>query len=238
MYFFTNAKDNMNNDLGLFLHIKSLKKPDLKLEVYKENKFKLTSNLRTFMWVNIDTDLWDVQIIKNKNELLQNDLIIKNISSQDVNNITYTNKKEYFERWSKYFIDSLFLNQNNFLNNNEIWYLNQFKSKYDWSYNNSKILNYGIFNVKEAITRNMYDTLDWYSQDDINGLINLKQVKEDDDKVKWYRKLIKSDNLPPIFVWYISSLYAYIIIDGHSRLKASLLENKAPEIIAIYSLKK
>ena len=51
-----------------------------------------------------------------------------------------------------------------------------------------------------------------------------------------WRKQTRLDLLPPLLVWYIDSLNAYLLIDGHDRLLASQLENKSPEFIVMKSV--
>ncbi|MGD2181542.1 ParB/Srx family N-terminal domain-containing protein [Lusitaniella coriacea] len=57
----------------------------------------------------------------------------------------------------------------------------------------------------------------------------------DEGRLKWWRKKAMEGSLPPILVWYLSCLDAYVIVDGHSRLLAAYLESEVPEFIAVYA---
>jgi hypothetical protein len=79
------------------------------------------------------------------------------------------------------------------------------------------------------------------------------QLPEESGRIKWWRKVIReeiSENesqikthhkaetlrlLPPILVWAINSLDAYVILDGHDRLQACILEKQAPDFLVINS---
>jgi hypothetical protein len=43
-------------------------------------------------------------------------------------------------------------------------------------------------------------------------------------RVKMWRKYAKQGELPPVLAWYVSGLDSYIILDGHDRLHAALIE--------------
>jgi len=50
----------------------------------------------------------------------------------------------------------------------------------------------------------------------------------DSSRIKASRKLAREGILPPVLLWFISGLDAYVLLDGHDRLHASRLENLAP----------
>lgn len=55
----------------------------------------------------------------------------------------------------------------------------------------------------------------------------------DDGRVKWWRKKIREQSCPPLLVWWQSWLQGYFLLDGYARLQAYLLENVAPDVLAI-----
>lgn len=56
----------------------------------------------------------------------------------------------------------------------------------------------------------------------------------DDGRVKWWRKKSREGTLPPVLLWYLGCLQCYVIVDGHSRLQAALLEDRPPEFLVAY----
>jgi hypothetical protein len=90
---------------------------------------------------------------------------------------------------------------------------------------------YGL-NLTEALSADPVQWIDW----GINGngsLIALRQPRDDDDRVRWWRKKAREHALPPVLALFLSCLDAYIIIDGHCRLRAALLEGAVPDVIVI-----
>ncbi|WP_394837987.1 hypothetical protein LVJ94_13835 [Pendulispora rubella] len=55
-------------------------------------------------------------------------------------------------------------------------------------------------------------------------------------RVKAYRKSARDGVLPPVLVMWMSGLQRYVILDGHDRLLASLLENGLPACLALLPL--
>lgn len=70
------------------------------------------------------------------------------------------------------------------------------------------------------------------------GVINLfgpSPAPEQHGRIKWWRKVLASEQLPPILLWYLNSLDAYVILDGHDRLQACILEKCAPDYLVLSS---
>jgi len=87
-----------------------------------------------------------------------------------------------------------------------------------------------IHDVKDCLSRKGLDWIDWWSCGS-GCLINLKQPDPHSGRVKWWRKKNREGRLPPLLCWYINCLDAYVLIDGHDRLQASLMEGVPPDII-------
>ncbi|MGV8637293.1 hypothetical protein ACV35N_35130, partial [Pseudomonas aeruginosa] len=70
--------------------------------------------------------------------------------------------------------------------------------------------------------------LDWWGRDN-DALIALRRVEDDEGRVKWWRKKAREGELPPVLALRLNCLDACVILDGHCRLRAGLLENVAPD---------
>jgi hypothetical protein len=57
-----------------------------------------------------------------------------------------------------------------------------------------------------------------------------------DGRVKAWRKLVRDGTLPPVLLGWINGLQRYLILDGHDRLLAALLEGVVPECLAVSSV--
>lgn len=74
--------------------------------------------------------------------------------------------------------------------------------------------------------------IDW-SYSNPYPLIYFHKPLVDDGRVKWWRKKVKKNTCPPLLVWYQEHLQAHLLIDGHARLQAFLLEDTLPKVICI-----
>jgi hypothetical protein len=48
-----------------------------------------------------------------------------------------------------------------------------------------------------------------------------------------WRKRVRDKTLPPILTWWCHGLFAHVLLDGHDRLHAALLEGTAPDVIVL-----
>lgn len=77
----------------------------------------------------------------------------------------------------------------------------------------------------EAVT-----TKPWFVETS-GDLIPLRKASDPESgRVKWYRKLAKAGELPPVFTFRHEGLLSSLIVDGHDRLQAALLEGLTPTI--------
>ncbi len=75
-----------------------------------------------------------------------------------------------------------------------------------------------------------------YAQWDLHELppLPMRDLSPDDDgRVKAFRKLAREGHLPPVLLFWVAGLERYVLVDGHDRLLASILEGVAPNCIAI-----
>ena len=56
----------------------------------------------------------------------------------------------------------------------------------------------------------------------------------DDGRIKAWRKSARAGTLPPAVLLYVSVIGAYLVLDGHDRIHAAVLEDVPPPLIAIW----
>jgi hypothetical protein len=57
---------------------------------------------------------------------------------------------------------------------------------------------------------------------------------EDDGRVKSWRKRARDGTLPPALVLYVEILGKWLVLDGHDRLHAALLEGVTPPLLGLW----
>ncbi len=72
----------------------------------------------------------------------------------------------------------------------------------------------------------------WHRCDDI--IIPLKSLPPPDSgRVKWHKKLIAQGICPPLLLWFLPHISAYLLVDGHARLVAHRLLGSTPDMLEI-----
>ncbi|QLQ36571.2 hypothetical protein [Micromonospora robiginosa] len=76
--------------------------------------------------------------------------------------------------------------------------------------------------------------LDWYIHGGSGLVLAMRPMsRADDARVKSYRKQVRAGLLPPILLWWVSSLDSYLLLDGHDRLAACLAEAVEPPLMTL-----
>ncbi|MFN8673413.1 MAG: hypothetical protein U0457_15180 [Candidatus Sericytochromatia bacterium] len=241
-YYFENLEEPLGNWSSLLIKVKNNKKPNFRVECYDYGKIKLIINNKTIFWGTPENHSYEFLLLKEKEESFFKELPIKPINSYEIEKRKNLFDTFYFKEWSIFFAKSLCENKNNFLYDG-LWLMVPYipEKRTDWkykalTYQRHDLINH-LYDIDKALIREDFYDLDWFSQE-LYCVLGIKDTpKENSSRVKFWRKKIKENSLPPIFILYLSFLEEFIIIDGHSRLMASILENVKPKIIAIYPIK-
>jgi hypothetical protein len=66
------------------------------------------------------------------------------------------------------------------------------------------------------------------------GLLLTRELSDaSDGRVKMWRKRAREGSLPPLLVWWCRGWSAYVLLDGHDRVHAALLDDVTPEIVVL-----
>lgn len=96
--------------------------------------------------------------------------------------------------------------------------------------------NWPVNGVRDALRDDPVLFIDWGGQYPIDQVLNLRAPSPPDDgRLKWWRKKAREGALPPIVLWRLDCLQAYVIVDGHDRLQAALLEDRPPDFLVACS---
>lgn len=231
--FFKDVFDDNGKWSHLRMEIENANKPNIYLRTGGQKRFKLVNDNHTIFWGNISTDTYDMWILKSLYEWKIEEMPILPITSEEIEKLKDLKYEFKIPNWAKYFANSLNSTSNTFLYNG-IWEINLANSKD--KKRGRPFTNWYVKEIDEVFSKPRIEWSSW----GVGGNLNLISLKMNPDansgRVKWWRKKIKEESCPPILVWYIDCLLAYIIIDGHCRLKAYQLENKEPKILVINSV--
>ncbi len=90
----------------------------------------------------------------------------------------------------------------------------------------------GLDDISELNTSPVQD-IDHISS--FRGLLPLRAFSgAEAGRVKAWQKHARSGSLPPLLLWWVTALNEYVLLDGHDRLEAALLEGKQPSLLALW----
>ncbi|MBX9402668.1 hypothetical protein K4L06_15265 [Lysobacter sp. BMK333-48F3] len=107
-----------------------------------------------------------------------------------------------------------------------------------WSFETEALFrahgHWWLDDARDALREDPLFFIDWWHGG--YPVLNLRApAAADDGRLKWWRKKAREDALPPVLLWYLSCLNGYVIVDGHLRLQAALLEDRPPSFLVAYS---
>jgi len=231
-----NRIQQINSDSGEFigytLEINTDRESAIQVVSFPGYKIKTQINSQNRIYSNITSDYWGSWSIINK--LSEEEQIFPFIKSNEIEDFKLAgiHYKDYWLNQIRRKIESSEIK----IIPNGTWQMLYTESiKGDWKYQNNKV---GQTNLKgqQQLNEVFISENPKYSDFEIDNIpIAVKETPyEDSGRVKFWRKKVKEGTLPPIVLMHLSQLSNSIIIDGHSRLMASILENVPPKLIILY----
>ncbi|MDO5972662.1 hypothetical protein [Flavivirga jejuensis] len=224
-------KDIINDsDLWTGLRFKIGKGISGKYQIESGNncRFKLISEENPILWGTFGSDYYGVWILNNKTDWDLKEMPVNPISSSIIEK---SKNADYYKFWSRYFVEDL-CNKNKSILSSGIWTItigSSFKNRLD---NTSEFIN----DIENTFDKENPRWIEW----DIGRCGSIVALKDEpiekNGRVKWFRKLVREDSCPPVLVWFLSCIDGYIILDGHSRLKAFQLESVPIKFLVLNSI--
>lgn len=205
-------------------------------------RLRLMFDIQPLIWATPTYSYYGIWVLTNSVTSSKKTQLFDFIKSSEIENIYSFKSKNSLKLWRDFFLKRLSQSPTSFIYNG-LWQINTLpvksKSLGKWFFGDSykkyskSVNSYITFDPQQIFKENP-SYIAW--EGDSNNLIPLKAVNPEDSRLKWWHKKILEDRLPPILVWYISGLCAYVIIDGHYRLYAAIKNNYQPNFIVIKSL--
>ncbi len=215
-----------NNKNWLYLRIDvSQSKPNARIHSGRKHKFKFVVDKQAIFWGVIDfyEGVW---FLRNNIFWTPENMFLPPITSKILEHIKHNQNMSSEQFWSRFFTKQLIKSKNSFLNNG-IWKVSKATLKHP------KHEHWKVYKLKKTFSHDQLTYISWDVHND-SSIIPLKSIPlETDGRLKWWRKQVKEGYCPPILVWYVNCLDSFILIDGHYRLQAHLLENKTPDIFVV-----
>lgn len=89
----------------------------------------------------------------------------------------------------------------------------------------------------ELVAADPAGEIDWFYLNGRGMILCLRDLSAvDDGRVKAYRKQAREGIIPPVLLWWVSGLTAYLVLDGHDRFRACLAEGVTPPLFSLSRL--
>jgi len=209
-------------------------KPTLRLHSGGANRFKLVNQANPVFWGNIAHDYQGAWFLRNDNEWELDQMPVRPITSQDIENSLALVGDDLSAYWCRFFAQSLADSKASPL----------YQGKWQLTSKGGQVEQHDyalpVDSVKPENRFGFYHERPLWVDWGMSGsyiLLSLKSVPDEENgRVKWWRKQVRQGTCPPALIWHIQSLSAYIVLDGHCRLRAFELENKMPEFVELSSV--
>ncbi len=226
---------------GIILTVEDdqLRKPSIHLQSGGDNRIRLSHHGRCIFWATLTKDYSGLWLVRAFTEMKKHEMSVMPIKSSDIQSHAHLTRTDRLKSWTYFFARELTENKTSFLYKGP-WVLKTHvpNNRADWNYTLLDTTKHtegsNIYEVKHSFDDDEVIWVNWWCTGS-RKLISVKTPDKNSGRVKWWRKKVRENNLPPILAWYLHCLDAYIIIDGHSRLMASILEGVPPNIIVAYS---
>ncbi len=213
--------------------------PPVHLQSCNNARMKLIGPNGPIFWATFANDYYGVHLLKANTDHFS-PIASTAISSAEIENRKREPHENWLPSWARFFADQLAISPMSMLHPG-LWMMQSVPHKYGWVFegmheNKSHIRNWRspIYDVKDALEKDALVYIDWEAAGSAR-LLNLKVPNAESGRVKWWRKKARENALPPILVWYLSNLTDYVIIDGHDRLQAAILEDMPPDFLVLQS---
>lgn len=216
---------------GIWLTVKTSQKPRLQLNSAQGRRARLSAGNQTLFWAQIADGYYDVNLYRTLPKSADVNLLT-HITSLEIEQRRNLPKEQKLKSWAKHYIEAL---QNNPLTclYDGLW------SMHYQTHNKRNVLPYFAPSIEQDSTfyKHHYVSVNWgfNGSDRIINLFAVPENLEEHGRIKWWRKIWREGQMPPILLWFISYLDAFVILDGHDRLQAALLEGGVPDCFVLSS---
>ena len=212
----------------------------LKLHTPDGISLSLTYNDEPVFWSFFSHDLYDVYLVRSYAESWQAYQPVGYIGSRVNEHIARQPAAEQGLLWNKYFIEQLAAHNAGLLGIGE-WHFDYrpaqtLPQRWGECWHDTALgrpetdENYAQW----LFSGSRFDALDNDFHTQAERFIALKTHHAEDDRLKYWRKRARQNQLPPVLVYELPALSdRWLILDGHLRLAAALAEGQLPPLIVI-----
>ncbi|MFZ5635373.1 MAG: hypothetical protein ACOY82_02180 [Pseudomonadota bacterium] len=197
---------------GLLISIASDRKPGFVVSVCPPDRLRVSVRDEPLCWARIDDDHYGYEILRRGRNASW--AIVPPIPFRLADDIAKSSLDAGMRRWSRQFATWLWESTRAPLMAGE-WMLGP-----HMRWHKDAMLAPG--DIEGILAHEAREYIDW--DHEVHPLPLRDMSSPDDGRVKAWRKLARRGELPPILLYWVSGLVAYVVLDGHDRLLAARLE--------------
>jgi hypothetical protein len=180
------------------------------------------------LWARIEADWWGYNLLRAPGDDLLRaippisfDLVDRHRPSNDV----FTSDRA----WARTYAEMLQASANSPLSEGH-WHLGYYGNLFDQRQLEPKLVNM-------IVGQKPHGFIQWDFGTDIYPITLRDMSHPESGRVKAWRKVARANALPPVLLYWVSGLAAYVVLDGHDRLLAASLEGTGVSALSLEPLR-
>lgn len=223
---------------GLLLSVDNPNKPLLRLHTAHPGLMKLSASDQALLWGQIDPYFCGVAVLRALPKSAEIALLPR-IRSANIEQAAQLTGEPWMRYWARFFVHALQDSPATALYSG-LWAL-EFCRLGGYYHGDPRWLGKAKWAKETDEDKSFLSAhklyIDWgvSGNGSVISLFPRHELPEQSGRIKWWLKVSMSGPLPPILIWYIGALSAYVVLDGHDRLQTALITGIAPTFFVLTS---
>jgi hypothetical protein len=212
-------------------------KPALRIETGNNGRIRLAQHDTPLLWASIHKDYGGVDLLRSFAALPQAPVAPGTLDSARIEKQSALAPDARLQSWSRFFAEALLASPGAFLHLGLWLFAGLSPRQPRWSFASEPFAPHAGWQIHDLEHEDRDDRLsllDWSASRGYR-IVRLKApLPAEDGRLKWWRKKAREGSLPPVLLWFVGCHDALVVVDGHNRLQAAILEDSPPEFIVAY----
>ena len=208
--------------------------PELRVEAGGGRLFRIMAGAWPILWARVADDLWGYWYVRARVASASPGLVVPPICAEEAcATVEEPGTATWFAEWARYFASKLDQSIQTPLYSGR-WWISPCDAKR--SPLRPPRLAREIPSVlawEGVVEQAAHGFTNWDFGDVPLPLALRAPAREEDGRLKAWRKIARQGKLPPLLLMWISGLQRYIVLDGHDRLHAAILEGTTPRALGL-----
>jgi hypothetical protein len=208
-------------------------RPPLRVECGRPRLIRLTLDDDPILWARVAQDFWGywyVRPVDTRDLKILPPLtaaLIRKMSPEEGSAV-------WFARWGRLYANLLAKSSHTPLHPG-LWELRILEGEKDGTRIHPASLP--VAQIRDVLTEPRFGWVEWDIGKNLPPLALREPSLENSSRIRSWRKHARSDTLPPVLLGWVSSLDRFVVLDGHDRIQAALLEGRSPPLLGLIAVR-